>query len=88
MRRFAFVLALIAGSQPVVVSAVCGDGTLEPGEACDDGNLTAGDCCNPFCQLEPIGTVCRAASGACDVEEACTGLSAICPADSFVAVGT
>ncbi|HEV8325704.1 MAG TPA: DUF4215 domain-containing protein [Myxococcota bacterium] len=32
--------------------AVCGDGSVEPGEQCDDGNTTSGDGCNSLCQTE------------------------------------
>lgn len=34
------------------------------------------------------GTVCRAAAGACDIEEQCNGSSAACPADVLVASAT
>jgi hypothetical protein len=34
------------------------------------------------------GTTCRAAAGACDVAESCTGAGALCPADTKVAAGT
>src|SRR5262249_40382733 len=37
--------------------AVCGNGSVEPGEACDDGNMTNGDGCDMTCQLE-AGNVC------------------------------
>ncbi len=32
--------------------ALCGNGTLNPGEMCDDGNRTNGDGCTEFCQNE------------------------------------
>ena len=43
-----------------VVGSMCGDGSLDLGEACDDGNTASGDCCSATCQIEPIGTECRA----------------------------
>lgn len=60
----------------------CGDGNLDPGEQCDDGNLTPGDCCSPFCAIEALGTVCRAAVGECDLAEVCDGVADACPADA------
>jgi cysteine-rich repeat protein len=69
-------------------AGVCGDGTVDPGEACDDGNTADGDCCSSTCQLESAGTVCREATGACDVAETCTGTSAACPADAYQPSGT
>src|SRR5439155_424317 len=63
-------------------AASCGNGVVEAAEACDDGNLANGDCCSSACTIEAAGTVCRAAAGACDVQETCTGSSATCPADA------
>jgi hypothetical protein len=37
--------------------------------------------------LKSAGTVCRSASGTCDVTEACTGSSAACPTNLFKASG-
>lgn len=37
--------------------------------------------------LKTAGTVCRAASGTCDVAETCTGTSAACPTNLFKASG-
>jgi hypothetical protein len=55
----------------------------------------AGPCqvCNPSTSTSawsnlPASTVCRAAAGACDVAETCTGSSAACPADARAASGT
>jgi hypothetical protein len=64
-------------------AAVCGNGTVEPGEQCDGG-----PCCTAACQFASSGTVCRPAAGECDVEETCTGSSAACPADGFKQNGT
>lgn len=32
--------------------AVCGNGTVDPGEACDDGNTVGGDGCSSTCQFK------------------------------------
>jgi hypothetical protein len=37
--------------------------------------------------LKTAGTVCRSASGTCDVTETCTGSSAACPTNAFKASG-
>jgi cysteine-rich repeat protein len=55
---------------------------MEGNEQCDDGNTLDGDCCSSTCQFESRTTVCRPATGFCDVAETCTGTSAICPADT------
>lgn len=34
--------------------AVCGNGTIEPGETCDDGNQTDGDGCEASCAPTPV----------------------------------
>jgi len=40
-------------------------------------------------QVTPGGTVCRAAAGACDVAEQCTGtVGQTCPANGFAALHT
>src|SRR5262249_60197023 len=67
--------------------AVCGDGILDAGETCDDGNTLPNDCCSPTCQIEPASTICRPATGPCDVQETCNG-SATCPADVLRLAGT
>ncbi|HRI71951.1 MAG TPA: M36 family metallopeptidase, partial [Polyangium sp.] len=66
----------------------CGNGAINAGEQCDDGNTANGDCCSSTCQFEAATTVCRAATGACDVAESCTGTSATCPADNKAPNGT
>jgi cysteine-rich repeat protein len=35
-----------------LVTPVCGNGTLEPGETCDDSNTTPGDGCSDTCMFE------------------------------------
>jgi cysteine-rich repeat protein len=67
----------------VLVEDTCGNGVLDTGESCDDGNHTNGDCCSGLCEIEPAGTVCRAAAGGCDVAEVCDGTTTTCPADSL-----
>lgn len=70
----------------------CGDGILDiiDREECDEGvlvNGTLGSCCTAGCLFKLGGTVCRPSAGLCDQFEACTGLSALCPPDSFVPTG-
>src|SRR5439155_21118001 len=53
----------------------------------DDGNPCTLDQCDgssDTCQHPAghAGTVCRAAAGACDAAETCTGTSTSCPADA------
>jgi hypothetical protein len=53
------------------------------------GQCTSGACCNTTTQtFKPAGTQCRASAGVCDVAEVCTGSSATCPANGYVAAGT
>lgn len=65
---------------------LCGDGVVDELllEQCDDGNNLPGDCCSPLCQIEDQGTVCRAATGTCDPEEVCDGVSDVCPVDVVI----
>lgn len=67
-------------SVTIEVDSTCGDGDLDAGEECDGGA-----CCTLMCELATW--VCRPAAGGCDLVEACTGTSASCPADGFVAAG-
>jgi hypothetical protein len=69
---------------------VCAGGSCtHSGDPCAGGGI-CGDACNEAGDscFDPAGTVCRAALGACDLAEACTGASADCPADMLVAGGT
>jgi cysteine-rich repeat protein len=77
-----FTRSDVAAALVAIAPAVCGNSIVESGEACDDGNTAEGDCCSAVCQLEPSGSVCRAAAGACDLEETCDGASDQCPADA------
>ena len=36
-------------------AAVCGNGSVEPGEACDDGNTKSDDGCSSTCKKESCG---------------------------------
>ncbi|MBU1239473.1 DUF4215 domain-containing protein [Myxococcota bacterium] len=38
----------------IVNTALCGNGTVDPGEQCDDGNTLSHDGCNELCQIEPF----------------------------------
>src|SRR5207245_7353334 len=72
------------GGTPAASGTACaGDGNGCTADSCD----ASGRCIHP---PDPAssGTVCRAAAGACDVAETCTGTSAGCPADAFAAAAT
>src|SRR6185295_17259154 len=45
-------------------------------------NCTGSSAPCPADVKKPSGTICRAASGVCDVQEVCNGTSNTCPADS------
>jgi cysteine-rich repeat protein len=77
-----FTRSDVAAALVSIAPAVCGNSIVESGETCDDGNTADGDCCSAACQLEPSGSVCRAAAGACDLEETCNGVDDQCPADA------
>ncbi|KAF3704093.1 Disintegrin and metalloproteinase domain-containing protein 8 [Channa argus] len=48
-----------------------------------------GQCCDiVLCQFKPAGNVCRMSASGCDLHEYCTGLSDVCPEDSFEMNGT
>ncbi len=67
----------------------CGDGVTDSPEQCDLGgaNGASGSCCSSTCTFTS-GNTCRASADVCDVAETCSGSSASCPADSFLAGGT
>ncbi|HEY6036887.1 MAG TPA: myxococcus cysteine-rich repeat containing protein, partial [Kofleriaceae bacterium] len=50
--------------------ALCGNGTVDPGETCDDGNKLAGDGCSATCQTETIA--CPDSSHECDGAGCCS----------------
>lgn len=65
----------------------CCDGSkciLKTGCLCSNQDA----CCTSSGQFSPSGTTCRAAVSTCDVSETCTGSSANCPVDGFLAIGT
>lgn len=72
------------------VTSPCGDGITQGAEQCDQGaaNGTAGSCCTTQCELRTAGAICRTGNGVCDPAEACTGSSAVCPADQVATDGT
>lgn len=74
----------VAGCEPWIHLASCGDGALDPGETCDAGaaNGQPDSCCTADCEVQPAGTTCRPAIGACDTAEVCDGSAATCPADA------
>ncbi|KAK4044920.1 hypothetical protein OUZ56_032326 [Daphnia magna] len=59
-------------------AAVCGNGTLEPGEGCDDSNKTDGDGCAATCTLEN-GRTCSVNAAGLVGNASCQ--SAVCAAD-------
>ncbi|ESO12628.1 hypothetical protein HELRODRAFT_159200 [Helobdella robusta] len=49
----------------------------------------SGLCCDlPTCKFYQANTVCRGASGTCDIQELCGGTSAYCPEDTYKHDGT
>lgn len=65
--------------------AMCGNGILDLGELCDPGIHL---CCAPNClNVLLVNTVCRSASGSCDVFEVCDGFNFTCPANLFQVAG-
>lgn len=81
-----------------VILPGCGDGVLQPGEECDPGVPVSGICCDADCHLipgcdlscalRPANSVCRPATGPCDVVEMCDGISPSCPADAGLPDGS
>ncbi|HEX3482876.1 MAG TPA: hypothetical protein VHT91_48035 [Kofleriaceae bacterium] len=69
----------------VCCNTACGGGT--PGD-CQACSVAAGAAADGTCGPRAAGTVCRAAGGACDVAETCTGTSTACPADRLATAGT
>ena len=49
----------------------------------DGGSLETG-----LCAGAPVGSVCRAANGACDLAEVCDGTASDCPPDTYANEGT
>lgn len=91
-RRTLAVLALpvLLAASASNALALCGNGVVEIDENCDlgpAGNGAAGSCCSAYCLYEAPSTTCRAANGACDVAESCTGTSETCPPDQVKTSG-
>ncbi len=92
------VAADCPGTPPECSQKACNAGQCQvvpvaAGTPCtDDGSLCTVDQCNGngSCGHGPgnAGAVCRPAAGECDVAESCTGTTAACPADGWVAAGT
>jgi cysteine-rich repeat protein len=65
------VVVLVAGLSAITgcgdgATAVCGDGTVDPGEACDDGNLVNEDGCTSACTAPRCGDGFVQAGEECD----------------------
>lgn len=67
---FADADAFVARYVGVGAPAVCGDGTVDPGEDCDDGGTAGGDCCSATCTYEALGAPCSDGD-ACTTGDAC-----------------
>jgi cysteine-rich repeat protein len=65
-------------------SAVCGNGTREPGEDCDDGNTLACDGCSPTCRTEGCGNGIIECGEECDDGPANGGPGDPCDASCHV----
>jgi hypothetical protein len=78
------------GGGVFVFQPVCDDSVVDPGEQCDGGlsNGGLGSCCTSMCQLAASGSVCRPATGSCDIAETCSGSTGTCPTDAFQPAGT
>jgi subtilase family serine protease len=66
-------------------NTACGNGATTDCQAC---SIAAGAAANGTCVNLPSTHACRAAAGPCDAVETCTGTSAICPTDVYLAAGT
>ena len=73
------------GDAPQVCASSCGDGLVASDEDCEPG--LGAECCAAGCAFVSSEVVCRAATGACDVAETCSGSGAPCPADALVVNG-
>jgi hypothetical protein len=81
--------ATVDSSRITVTYLQCGNGTVDGVEQCDlgAGNGASGSCCTSSCTFASTASICRAATGACDLAETCTGSSTTCPADARVPLG-
>ena len=67
------------------LSGFCVDGVCcaqACGGGCEACSVAAGSGADGSCQPLSAGSVCRAASGGCDVAETCNGLATVCPLTS------
>ncbi|XXX72214.1 hypothetical protein WMF30_31660 [Sorangium sp. So ce134] len=69
----------------VCCDTACGGGAGDDCQACA---VAAGATADGTCGPVLAGTLCRSASGPCDVAEACDGAQVACPPDGFVPAGT
>lgn len=69
----------------VCCNASCGGTVSGDCQAC---SVAAGATVDGTCGLLRAGQVCRAASGACDTAEVCSGAASVCPADVLRPDGT
>ncbi len=57
---------VIGGESEEPAAALCGDGSVDPGEGCDDGDVENGDGCSASCVVEAL-----CGNGALNAGEAC-----------------
>jgi hypothetical protein len=69
----------------VCCNSACGGNDTSDCQAC---SVIAGATADGTCSPIAAGHVCRAATGICDLAEACDGKSATCPADTLAPVTT
>jgi hypothetical protein len=72
------------------VDGVCCDTSCGAGDPnrCQACSVVAGAAVDGTCGPRAAGTLCRAATGACDVAETCNSTSTTCPADGFASAST
>jgi FG-GAP repeat protein len=68
----------------VCCNTACGGGDPSDCQAC---SVAAGAAVDGTCAPRPATAICRAAAGACDVPDHCTGTTTACPADGRVPSG-
>ncbi len=66
-----------------------GDGYIDAADTDCGRQCLSGACCDTSTyQFRPSSYTCNASAGPCDVAENCTGSSAACPTNAYVAAGT
>ncbi len=79
---------LVAQCRSSVCLAIVDDLRCADDEHCDPTSGCVPDAVSVMsCDGQEAGTTCRPAAGACDSPEVCDGVSAECPADSFLTAG-